>query len=406
MVKAMVGRQPVFDRDFQVQAYELLFRAADGEATGDGAAMTAQVVAEALGGIGIEHITGSLPGWVNAGRRMLTDPDAPLAMLPAERMGIEVLEHVPPDPEVLAAVRDLKGRGFTILLDDVTEPEDAFPFLPHLDIVKIDIQTVGDLAAAVRALRPHPVRLLAEKVETYEDFERARALNFDYYQGAFFCRPDIVEGRAVPASKLAVLRAMQQVLAAEAIEDLHEVIRQDVGLSFRLLRYINSAAFGLRRGIESVEQAMSLLGLVNLRRWLSLLALSELGGDKPAELLRVALFRGRFMESVAEALGERDTADDFLVGLFSVLDALLDLPMDQALADLPLDDALRGALLGESGAMREKLALALAAERGEWQAARAFSERHRAVTIPEIGRLNIEAMQWADAQVSAMEANA
>ncbi len=404
MSKVMVGRQPVFDRDFRVQAYELLFRASDRPDDLDGMFMTAKVVSEALDGIGIEKIAGSLPAWINADRQMLTDPDRPLMMLPPERTGIEVLEHVPPDPEVIGAVRELKAKGFTILLDDVTEASQVLPFLPHVDIVKFDITSVGDLAAEVRGIRPHPVRLLAEKVETREDFARAQALNFDLFQGYFFCRPDVVEGRAAPDSKLAVLRAMQQVLVAEAVDELHDVIRQDVGLSFRLLRYINSAAFGLRREIESVEQAMSLLGLANLRRWLSLLALASLGDDKPAELVRLALFRGRFMEGVAEALGERETADDFLVGLFSVLDALLDQPMAEALASLPLSEALRDALLGKPGMMREKLELALAVERGEWQAARSFSERHRAVSIPEIGRLNLDAMQWADAQLSAMSA--
>ncbi len=404
MSKVMVGRQPVFDRDFKVQAYELLFRSGDQPDELDGMFMTAQVVSEVLDGIGIEKIAGSLPAWINADRQMLTDPDRPLLMLPAERSGIEVLEHVPPDDEVIEAVRELKEKGFTILLDDVSEAAQVEPFLPHVDIVKFDISSVGDLAAEVRAIRPHSVRLLAEKVETREDFERARDLNFDLFQGYFFCRPDVVEGRAAPDSKLAVLRAMQRVLVAEAVDELHDVIRQDVGLSFRLLRYINSAAFGLRREIESVEQAMSLLGLNNLRRWLSLLALSSLGDDKPAELVRLALFRGRFMEGVAETLGERETADDFLVGLFSVLDALLDQPMEEAIASLPLSEELRGALTGKPGAMREKLELALAVERGEWQAARAFSEKHRAVSIPEIGRLNLNAMQWADEQISAMSA--
>ncbi|RMF46131.1 MAG: HDOD domain-containing protein, partial [Deltaproteobacteria bacterium] len=278
------------------------------------------------------------------------------------------------------------------------------PFLEHADIVKLDIQGVENLTEEVRALRRHKVRLLAEKVETYEQYEQCKELNFDLFQGNFFRRPDVVEGRKLPESKLAILRALQQVLTAEALDELHDVVKQDVGLSYRLLKYINSAAFGLRQEVASIEQAMSLLGLNKLRRWLSLLALTSLGDGKPTELVKTALYRAHFLESLAGLLGERETGDDFLLGMFSVLDALLDQPMEQALEDLSLPGEVRQALLDDSAPMAHKLKLVLALDAGDWEAVNAWCLKHPRVKVTDLTRAQVEAMAWADAQMSALSA--
>ncbi len=405
MSKVMVGRQPVFDRDYRVQAYELLFRPLGGE---DGAEEllpdTAEVIGRALNDLGIDAVTGALPAWVNVDERMLVEEQEVLELLPPERTGIEVLEQVPDSDRVRDALARLKARGYTVLLDDVTDAERVLPLLEHADIVKFDLHGVENLAEQVRRLRPHRVRLLAEKVETHEDFERARALNFDYYQGHFFCRPEIVEGRKVPESRLSVMRAMAEVLSAEAIEEVHEVIRQDVGLSYRLLKYINSAAFGLRHPVASIEQAMSLLGLSNLRRWLALLAMTRLGEHKPDELIRLALLRAHFLEQLALARGDAEPGDDFLLGLFSVLDALLDLPMPKAIADLSLPDAVRQALAQRQGPLADRLALVHALEDADWEKVAEWQQRNRGVSIGQIAALQIDAMRWADAQMLELNA--
>ncbi|MDX8407304.1 MAG: HDOD domain-containing protein [Mariprofundaceae bacterium] len=405
MRQVLVGRQPVFDRDYQVCAYELLFRPHGGmEFSDDGASLTANVLISALMDIGLDKVTGNHIAFVNADSEFLLSDTPVSELLPADRVAIEVLESVPATPETEAAVKALKSQGYTVLLDDVVKAADVESFMDHADIVKLDIQATENLGDEVRALRRHKVKLLAEKVETYEQYEQCKALNFDLYQGYFFCKPDIVEGKKLPESKLAILRALQKVLTAEALDEIHEVVKQDVGLSYRLLKYINSAAFGLRREVESIEQAMSLLGLNKLRRWLSLLSLAALGDNKPAELVRTALYRGQFLEALAGLLGEAETGDDFLLGMFSVLDALLDQPMDKALDDLSLPGEVRNTLLDASASMGHKLSLVKALDAGDWDTVTAWCQKYPRVEVTDLTRVQVEAMGWADEQMTALAA--
>jgi len=403
MRQVLVGRQPVFDRDYQVCAYELLFRPHGGlEFSDDGAKLTANVLISALMDIGLDKITGKHIAFVNADQEFLLSDTPVSELLPADRIAIEVLESVPATPEAVAAVKALKSHGYTVLLDDVVKAADVEPFMQHVDIVKLDIQATENLADEVRALRRYKVKLLAEKVETYEQYEQCKALNFDLYQGYFFCKPDVVEGTKLPESKLAILRALQKVLTAESVHEIHEVVKQDVGLSYRLLKYINSASFGLRREVDSIEQAMNLLGLNKLRRWLSLLSLAALGDNKPAELVRTALYRGQFLEALGRLLGEAETGDDFLLGMFSVLDALLDQPMDKALDDLSLPGEVRETLLNASAAMGHNLTLVKALDAGDWDTVTAWCQKHPRVEVTDLTRVQVEAMGWADEQMTAL----
>jgi len=405
MQQVLVGRQPIFDRDYQVCAYELLFRPHGEQKFGDdGARMTANVVISALIDIGLDKVAGNHLVYLNADKEFLLSETPVSDLLPPDRVAIEVLESVPATPETLAAVKALKAKGYTMLLDDVIRAADIELFMPFVDIVKLDIQMIDNLAEEVRSLRKYKVKLLAEKVETYEQYEQCKALNFDLYQGYFFCKPDIVEGKKLPESKLAILRALQKVLTAEALDEIHDVVKQDVGLSYRLLRYINSAAFGLRREVQSIEQAMSLLGLNKLKRWLSLLSLAALGDNKPAELVRTALYRGKILESVAGLLGEMETGDDFLLGMFSVLDALLDQPMEKALNDLSLPTPVREALLADSAPMTHKLKLVKALDVGDWDAVSAWCQKHPRVKVTDLTRVQVEAMAWADELMTALSA--
>lgn len=395
----MIGRQPIFDRDFQVIAYEILYR---GTESGMALEKTAQVMINTLIDIGLEQVAGSLPVLFNVDRDFLLNETELTQALPPGQVYLEVLETVPVCSEVLTACRNLKDKGYRLALDDVISIEHARAFIDYIDIIKIDWKDADDPAAIMKEFRHHDVTFLAEKVESFEDMELAKALNVDLYQGYFFCKPDIVKGNKPPESKMSILRAMQQAMVATSINEMFEVVRQDVSLSYRLLKYINSAAFGLSREIASIEQALSLLGLNNIRRWLTLLAMTALGENKPKELIRQALWRARFLESLAKQLGETIVDDDFLMGLFSILDALLDQSMQDSLQEISLADHVRDGLIDLDSPMGKKLALSFAIEQGDWDFIKSFTDDGRRIAYTDVTRIQAEAMHWADKQMAAL----
>ncbi|MDQ6953602.1 MAG: HDOD domain-containing protein [Mariprofundaceae bacterium] len=400
MQQIYMGRQPIFDRNYQVTSYELLFRNAEGKVDGEGDYMTAKVLVGALMDIGLDRIAGEKMVHINASESFLDS--GIIDVLPVGKVGIEILEHVPVTDNMIKICRDLKGKGYHIMLDDVVYTSHLDPLLEIVDVVKVDLPYVKDLTAQVRLLRRFKVKLLAEKVETYEDYERCKDLGFDYFQGYFFCKPETIEGQTMPESKIAVLRALQKVMTATVVNDIQDVVKQDVSLSYRLLKYINSAAFGMRREIESIEQALVLLGLNNARRWLALLSLSALGDGKPLELMRTALYRGYLLESIAKHLKEDETGDDFLLGMFSVLDALLDQPMEKAIEGMALPHEVRKALLRDDASMSYKLKVLYALERGEWDDVLALSTQYRALRVEDLMGFHTLAWAWSDEQVAAI----
>ena len=369
MKDVFVGRQPVLDRECNVIAYELLFRASPTAQSAvhevaDGLQLTANVLVGSLMDIGLAEVSGNKMVYINAPRDFLVGDIA--SLFSPKDIGIEVLEDVQVDDAVVTACRALKASGFTLLLDDFIYSPQWEPLLEIADIIKIDLMQSKDLTAEVAQLRQYPAKLLAEKVETQEEFELTKNLGFDYFQGYFFCRPEIVSAKKVPDSKLAILRALQQVMIAEAIQDVEAVIVHDVGLSYRLLKYINSAAFGMRSEIESVRQALSLLGLRNIQRWLSVLSLALLSKDKPQELILTAMLRGRILEEMMNRLKHPGASECFLLGLFSLLDAFLDQPMDQVLEEVSLPRDVHEGLTNPESRLGQLLEVVKAIELEHW----------------------------------------
>jgi len=397
----IIGRQPIFNRDYGVVGYELLYRGADPSL---GADRTAQVMVNTLMDLGLDRVAGSLPVYFNVDEAFLLNESELTQALPPEQVHFEIVKSVRPSEAVLIACRSLKAKGYHLALDDVTTIEGARPFIDLVDVIKVDWLDTVDPAAILREFRRSGVSFLAEKIDSYEAAEAAKALNFDLFQGYFYCKPDVVSGNKPPESRMSILRAMQQALVATSIDEMFAVVKQDVTLSYRLLRYINSAAFGLKREVQSIEQALSLLGLNNIRRWLTLLTMTSLGENKPKELIRQALWRARFLESVAKALGEKVVDDDFMMGLFSILDALLDQPMHESLQEITLADHVHNGLIDLNSPMGKKLAMSFALERGDWDAIKAFTEDGRRMAYTEVTRLQAEAIVWADEQVAALSA--
>lgn len=372
-MQAFVARQPILDTSKTVFGYELLFRSGLENAFGDvdGDTASNRVISDTLLTIGMPSLTSGGKAFINFTRNTLLSGYANL--LPREAAVIEILEDVEPTPDILDACSKLKEAGYTLAVDDVVKPGAVRPFLEFVDIIKVDICAASDYACQACAQEFGEGRLLlAEKVETEEDFERTREMGYNLFQGYFFSKPVVVSHRRVDQNqpmRLALLAAVNEQ-EVDFIE-LEEIIKKDVGLTYRLMKYINSSYFGLREEVSSIRQAVTLLGHRNIRRWTSLIALEALSENKPAALLQESLVRAQFCELVGELIGMNDSLEDlFLLGMFSLIDAILDRPMEDILKDIPLHDELRLALLpdGKPNKLRDVLKLVISYERGEWAA--------------------------------------
>src|SRR4051794_27223680 len=382
MPKVFIARQPIFDRDLEVNGYELLFRGANENVAivSDHDEATSTVVINAFTEFGLDAVVGDRRAWINVSRDFLLQGFA--KALPRGRVVLELLEDQLVDDALIEALEDHRVRGYQIALDDYAGDELLAPALEHVDIVKVDVlgrdreAVERDLAGLAR----YRVTPVAEKVETREDHEYCVALGFELFQGYFFCKPERMEAASVAPNRLTMLQLVAALQDPKIeIRQLETLVTRDVALSYRLLRYINSAFFGLRREVDSISRALMLLGTANVKRWatLSIFASAE---EKPRELIETALVRARFCELVGE--GNKDQL--FTLGLFSVIDALMDAPMETVLTSMPFPDDMRAALIAGTGPKGELLGAALSFERGEFS-----PPSHR------LGGLYLEAIAWA-----------
>lgn len=370
-----VARQPIFNRARELVAYELLFRshelATEFDGTGDESA-TAQVIANSLLSIGLEKIIGRTKAFINFNDQLLR---AGLhSMLPRDQIVLELLEDVDPNEDVAALCRALRDEGYTIALDDFSG-DPRFEALTRIaQLIKVDIQAVpqSEQERILRTYRPRGIAMLAERVETAEEFERARRLGYDHFQGFFFARPSLVRGRQIPAAKLNCLQLLREMQSPELdFGKLQSIISQDLSFSYKLLRYVNSALFSPRTEIESIGQSLMMLGEDGVRHWVALAALPELAKDKPGELVTHSLVRASFCERLAKLAGSPQPSQGFLMGMFSLLDALVDLPLEEALKQVGVGPVISAALLGtasERNRLRDVYRLACSYETCDWKA--------------------------------------
>ncbi len=366
--QVFLGRQAIFDRQRQVAAYELLYRHSDeaDQALRDDLHATSVVLVDALMSIGLDRLVGAQRAFVNMDTASLL-AELPLA-LPPQRVVIEVLETVAPDPPVLAALRHLRERGYRIALDDVVYQPALDPLLELADIVKVDLPAiaVADLPAQAQALHRFGGQLLAEKVETEAQFERAQGLGFTLFQGYWLARPKTLTGSRGPGDRTATLRLAARLRDPNLqTRELYDLVRHNASLSHRLLRYINSATFYLSRRIDSLRQAVVLLGQRQIGQIAALLLLDE-GESPPHELLGLTLLRARLCELLAR---ERKLDPDaaFTVGLFSTADLLLDQPLAAVLQDVPLSQPVVRAILYRDGALGRLLDAVAEYEQGHFE---------------------------------------
>ncbi|MDT7713623.1 MAG: hypothetical protein QOG46_2476 [Pseudonocardiales bacterium] len=364
MANVFIARQPIFDRDLDVAGYELLFRGANENVAiiADHDDATSTVVMNAFTEIGLHNVVGERRAWINVSRDFIL---AGLARaLPRGKVVLELLEDQQLDDALLEALDEHRAWGYPIALDDFDGKEEMLRALGHVDIVKVDVlgRDFSAIEHDYRRLAAHGVTLLAEKVETREEYEHCLELGFDLFQGYFFCKPERMEARGVAPNRLSMLGLVAALQDPNIeIEQIEILVSRDVALSYRLLRYINSAFFGLRREVDSINRALMLLGVANVKRWATLSVFAGVD-EKPRELIETALVRARFCELAGE--GNRDQL--FTLGLFSVVDALMDAPMEEVLATMPFPEEMREALISLTGPKGELLQAALSFERGEF----------------------------------------
>ncbi len=397
-----VARQPIFDRSRKVWGYELLFRSGSGQAQFDGteeSLATRQVISNSLLAIGLDNLLGGKKAFINFGREMLLQESA--AFLPKEKTVIEILENVQADAEVMAAIQGLRKLGYRIALDDFVYSSQMEPLLDAANLVKVEMATPrAQQEAMVRDYHARGLQMLAEKVETPEEFDWARQAGYDYFQGYFFARPTVVQGRQIPAVKLNCLRLLREAHQPDIDFDrLAKLISQDVSFSYKLLRYANSARFGRSSKIQTVRRALVVLGEDGIRKWVSIAAMPVVAQDKPSELITHSLVRARFMEVMGQSIDAGVAEQAFLIGLFSLLDALLDLPLKEVLAELNLGPAVAAVLLDEAGPDKNPLStlyqLVGRYEAGDWDSVNRLANQ-AGVPPALVSQAYCEALPWVD----------
>jgi len=357
----VVGRQPIFDRDRSIYGYELLFRTASGptaaEAAGSlGDQMTADVIFNSVS-IGLDRLVGDKKLFCNASRGVLTGV-VPV-MLPPRQTVVEIVESVVAHEEVLAGCRRLRDEGFTLALDDVTGVADVERFADLVSMAKVDLRTAPEegLHDLAEHCRRRNVTLIAQKVETTEEFDRCAAMGFDYFQGYLLARPSEVAGRALDPGRVAQLRLAAHLLDRECpMWELEDIVRRDPAMTLQLLQLAGmGAAGGMRRTVKTVREALVLVGWRRLQSWVSLLLIGGKGQSTDEELT-TALTRARACELVAHTVDRSLSATAFTAGLVASFDVLLGVPIEEVLHDLPLDEDLRRAILEAEGPLGRLLA--------------------------------------------------
>jgi EAL and modified HD-GYP domain-containing signal transduction protein len=399
-----LGRQPILDRNQALFGYELLFRNAPvgpANVTNELTA-TAAVIAHASQ-LGMEKTIGDALGFVNVDASVLmTDI---FSFLPREKVVLEIVDTMQATPQILTRMQELVGHGFSFALDDVTgDTGKVAELLPLVEYVKMDMRNIplSTLMKLAPRFRQDKKKLVAEKVETREEFKNCLDLGFDYFQGYYFAKPVIMSGKKLSPSQLAVMELMTLVTSEADNQDIERAIKRDVSLALNLLRLVNTPAVGARQRIDSLSQAVTILGRRQLQRWLQIMLYAEPSkrGHSMTPLLMLATTRGRLLELLAGKLrpSHRGVADiAFTVGIMSLMDTLFGIPMSEILAQIPVNEEVSEALLYRGGFFGDLLKLAECIERIEEMDDHIIPTlRDLAMSTDELVELEMAAFEWSD----------
>ncbi len=393
MQDIFVGRQPIYNRNLGIYAYEMLFRSgvennADSKLSEDGA--TSQVIINTFIDMGLDNLVGTSMASINLTERFLLNDDA--IPLPPERVILDVQNSTPINPHTLAAIQRLKTAGFTIALEDFHEIPDFSDLLKLTDIFKMDVSNNSreEILSRIKNLKKFNLKILAEKIETLEEYERYSEMGFDYFQGYFLSRPRIIKSKTLETSKLSVMQLLSTLHSPDIdISEIEKAISDDLPLSYKLLKLINSAFFNLPNEVDSIKRAVVFLGRKKLSGWASMLALSSMN-DRPLELIKIAMVRAKTCELIAQRLNLKNEDQYFTAGMFSALDILMDQPISSLINPLPLAIEVKLAILEHQGNIGT---LVKCSQLLETAAAEKLSIK--GITKAELSALYFEADHWA-----------
>lgn len=392
-----LARQPIFDRNHHIYGYELLFRAGEANIFPqiDGDVATSKLLSSTFFTVGIEEITGGRKAFVNFTRDLLLQGAA--HMFHPGAFVVEILEDVSPGAEVLEACRELRAKGYDIALDDFICTSQTECFLEFTTILKIDFRStpIAEIKNILGRFSTHPCAFLAEKIETYEEFDQARDLGFHYFQGYFFARPEVMKTTDISPLKHHILRLLIRVFQEDCtVTELEQIISRDVSMSYKLLKYINSAHFARITPLSSVRQGIAFLGMNEIRAFVTIIATSQLCQDKPNELLRTSVIRARFLEHIAAEI-QRDKGELFMLGLFSLIDAILDNSMAELIHRLHLNERIQDALVKREGELFTYLEMVESYETGQWERLDILIE-NAGIGEGRMAVFYLEAVGWTD----------
>jgi EAL and modified HD-GYP domain-containing signal transduction protein len=390
-----VARQPVMDRRNRVHGYELLFRAGPEAAFRGNGDLATRTMLDNTVMLGLERLTGGLPAFLNCTLESLTDDL--VSVLPSSMTVLEILEDLAPTPRLIEACRNLKSAGFRIALDDFTWKPDLEPLVEMADYVKVDFRLTNaeERARLLERLRGFTVALVAEKVETEVEFKQACNEGFTLFQGYYFCRPVLLANGKVPANQILHIQLLK-MLRDDSLElcRLTSLVKQDTSLTYRLLRLVNSPMCAMRQEVRSIRSALLAVGEDTFRKLATLAITSELSKGQPEELLRLAFIRGRFCELTAVLRG-CDSTEQYLLGMLSLLEAMLRTPMAELVGHLPLREEIQDALLHKTNELSASLEWIEFNEQGNWWECDQMA--HKLGLDEELlGECYTDAVLWAD----------
>lgn len=388
-----VARQPILDRAQNVFGYEILFRNGVEDYFNADPELAARSTLDSSLLFGITTLCHNRRAFVNCTREVLFKDL--ITLLPPTQAVAEILETVEPEDRVVAACKRLKSSGYLIALDDFAPNDPRIPLCEFADIIKIDVRATRpeERAGMMRRFATPKCKMLAEKIETPHEFHQARDMGFTYFQGYFFCRPELVVAREVPASRVNYVRLLEMVSRSEIdLLELEKLLKQEASISYRLLRYLNSPVFGMALEVKSIRHAMAILGEREMRRWIRLVVTVGAAEQTCSELVLMGLTRARFCEMLSNRV--QSSGDLFLMGLLSMMDAILEVSMDVLLEQIPVERETKAVLLGQKSTLLPLYQLMLAHESGNWAKSSELSKQLK-LSDEEVATHWWQALQWA-----------
>ena len=399
MLQSFIGREPVLDEQTSTFGYELLIRGGTEKflAPSDSDASAPAIIDDLSISKGVDLFSNDKKIFLKFTEKLLLE--GYWSALPVENVIIELIDSIAPSAEVIDACKILKSNGYMLALDNFRYSSTLEPIIEIADILKINIKTATfkEVEAYAKKYKQTGIKLLASRVDTLPEYYALRKLGYDYFQGYYFNKPEVIKSEQMPTSRITKLRLIHEVNKADFdFKEAEEILKHDPGLTVKLLKYVNSAALGLRSEVHGIRQALTMIGQRNLRKWISILAVSTFTDKKPGELMSTVVRRGQFCELLAPQFGfvEKEAQSLFLIGMFSLLDAVIDLPIEKVFKAVPLSDEIRDTVLGLDTPFRDILELAVTFEIGDWEKMARIIEKNK-LQNQSVIEAHVKAIEWS-----------